>query len=90
MDNELLRRVERVERENRFLNLAGLLLLVFVGTVAAVQSQMTPKVLTVQKVVITDQDGANRGQLSADKNGGFLLSFPLPSHIFLPQAAGEA
>jgi hypothetical protein len=74
MDTELLlRRVERVERENRYLKLAGLLLLVFVVGVGAVQNETTTKMLTVQKLVITDANGTNRGILTADKDGGFLL-----------------
>lgn len=95
MDNELLlRRVERVERENRYLKLAGLLLLVFVATAGAIQQDtparidaklkaeiqamesrrsLTCGLLTAQKIVITDEQGNNRGMLSVDKDGGYLL-----------------
>jgi hypothetical protein len=73
MDEQILRRLERVERENRYLKLVGLLLIVFLVGVAAVQSGSPNQTLTVQRIVITDANGTNRGLLSADKDGGFLV-----------------
>jgi hypothetical protein len=76
MDNEaLLRRVERVERENRVWKVAGLLLLVVLVGMGAVQTDnkgLASDSLVTHKLVISDEQGNARAMITAEKDSAVL------------------
>jgi hypothetical protein len=62
----VLRRVERLERENRRWRLAALLLLVGIGGVAAAQAGRT---VTADKLILVDSQGNNRAVIAVSEKG---------------------
>ncbi len=93
MDHEsLLRRVERVERENKFLKLAGLLALVVLVGLGAVQKDNKAPAsdnLVTHKLLITDEQGNNRAVITADKDGAYLHFQTSPSAALKLGLVGE-
>jgi hypothetical protein len=76
MNDNLLARLERLERQNRTWKLAALSLLVVLAGGAAMQkpSDVQPtRTLTVQRLVLVDAQGNHRALLSSDKEGAFLV-----------------
>jgi hypothetical protein len=76
MNDILLARLERLERQNRTWRLAALSLLLVLAGGAAMQkpADVQPtQTLTLQKLVLVDAQGNHRALLSSDKEGAFLV-----------------
>ena len=76
---DMAQRMDRLERHNRRLKLAGLLMLMGVTAVIVMgQAGSTkPRILVAEAFVLQDQSGKERGRLHTNPDGMAALAYPI-------------
>ena len=71
----LARRLDRVERENRRVKLAGAVVLAIIGTLTLMGQAARGRTIEAEKFLVRDTNGRQRAALEVDADGSLSLNF---------------